>query len=92
MPARPPSLVLACLLAACATAPAAARPGTGVGALRIGVRIMADCHGAGARNAACQPARQRSDGDHPVPAHVAALSPPIDGATGAASATITVTY
>jgi hypothetical protein len=43
--------------------------------LRIGVRIIADCHGAGARDISCRPARQRSDDTRPVPAQVAALSP-----------------
>lgn len=94
MPARPPTLVLACLLAACTTAAAAERPGGSSGAtLRIGVRIIADCHDAGARDvAACGSARQRSDGEHPVPAQVAALSPPVDASEGTHPAPITVTY
>jgi hypothetical protein len=79
MPPRPPSLLLACLLAACATAPAGARPGVGTATtLRIGVRIIADCHAAGARDISCRPARQRSDDTRPVPAQVAALSPALE--------------
>ncbi|MDX3935082.1 hypothetical protein [Stenotrophomonas sp.] len=90
MPPRPPSLVLACLLAACATAPAGARPGTGTATpLRIGVRIIADCHGAGARDTACRPARQRSDDTRPVPAQVAALSPAVDGTDRPVPVTVT---
>jgi hypothetical protein len=61
--------------------------------LRIGVRIIADCHSAGARDvAACGSARQRSGAGHPVPEQVAALSPPVERADRAHSAMITVTY
>lgn len=92
MPAHPPSLVLASLLA-CAAVPAVARPGTGGGALHIGVRIIADCHAAGAHDTACRrPARQRSDGAQPVPAQVAALSPAIESTTRVHSPSLTVTY
>ena len=90
MSPRPPSLVLACLLAACATAPAGARPGVGTATpLRIGVRIIADCHAAGARDITCRPALQRSDDLHPVPAQVAALSPAVDATDRPAPVTVT---
>ena len=90
MSPRPPSLVLACLLAACATATAGARPGVGTAtALRIGVRIIADCHAAGARDITCRPALQRSDDLHPVPAQVAALSPAVDATDRPVPVTVT---
>ena len=96
MSPRPPSLVLACLLAACATATATAtatagaRPGVGTATpLRIGVRIIADCHAAGARDITCRPALQRSDDLHPVPAQVAALSPAVDATDRPAPVTVT---
>ncbi|WP_421680489.1 hypothetical protein [Stenotrophomonas bentonitica] len=92
MPARPPSFVLAWLLAVCAAVPAAARPGAGSAAtLQVGVRIMADCRSPGAEALpTCRPARQRGDALHPVPAQVAALSPAI--ADTGRTAPVTVTY
>jgi hypothetical protein len=53
------------------------------------VRIIADCHGAGARDTACRPARQRSDDTRPVPAQVAALSPAVDGTDRPVPVTVT---
>lgn len=92
MPARPPSFVLAWLLAVCAAVPAAARPGAGSAAtLQVAVRIVADCGSPGAEALpTCRPARQRSDALHPVPAQAAALSPAI--ADTGRTAPVTVTY
>ncbi|MEN1994028.1 MULTISPECIES: hypothetical protein [Stenotrophomonas] len=96
MPARPPSFVLAWLLAVYAAVyaavPAAARPGAGSAAtLQVAVRIVADCGSPGAEALpTCRPARQRGDALHPVPAQVAALSPAI--ADTGRTAPVTVTY
>lgn len=92
MPARPPSFVLAWLLAVCAAVPAAARPGAGSAAtLQVAVRIVADCDSPGAEALpTCRPVRQRGDALHPVPAQVAALSPAI--ADTGRTAPVTVTY
>lgn len=95
MPPRSPSVVLASLLALCAAAsPATARPAAGGSAgLRIGVRIVADCsHPGPPREAACQPAQQRSDGRQPVPAQVTALSPAGGAARPGQPAVVTITY
>ena len=92
MPARPPSFVLAWLLAVCAAVPTAARPGAGsAAALQVAVRIVADCRSPGAEALpTCRPARQRGDALHPVPAQVAALSPAI--ADTGRTTPVTVTY
>jgi len=92
MPARPPSFVLAWLLAVCAAVPAAARPGAGSAAtLQVAGRLVAACGRPGAEALpTCRPARQRGDALHPVPAQVAALSPAI--ADTGRTAPVTVTY
>lgn len=93
MPARFLFFAFACLLVVCAIGPAVARPSQSSGAaLRVGVRILADCRDTGARRTACGPAQQRSDSNHTVPAQVATLSP-VDESNGPGhAATVTVTY
>jgi hypothetical protein len=93
MSPRPSTLALACLLSLSAGAPTAQARPAGSAALRVGVRIIADCARAGASaDPACRPAHQRSDGRAPVPAQVSALSPPAPPTKAGQAPRVTVTY